>query len=410
MPYDESEQRVLMVLPQRILVNKKLSLFPALLFAILLNIHANMLNGQPQFTLRTERNKEFDDSCLVGTAHVESGGIADCFERCLENCRCQSFQICQNTKCQLCSSHKDDNSSLLHENNDCVYVMYDMKEVHHEENFQNMAEQCSSISCFTKYNCCQEQGICSENKLCKPMQSLSQPWKRFTCECPNGYHGDNCEKLLITSCKGYQNRSLKSGIYKVLDSNMLLYNVYCHFDSNTRWTLVQSHSFENSSKLLQFTGPVSEDHPVNELVPIWSGYRLSKARMQTIYSQSDFLLFTCDYEKEQDKEELDYYRVGLRNIINYDIFHPPSLISDIISTHIGKINGKILNSCYTFLSQSKYWTLYVYFSKSCQPLESNNCTGYFGSYGNTGACLGGIYRCVESENSTTQLWFGSSLP
>lgn len=103
-------------------------LFAVYLLGILLNIDATMFSGQPQFTLKTERNKKFDDSCLVGTYNVESGGISDCLEHCLENCRCQSFQICRNTKCQLCSSHKEENSSLLHENDDCVYIMYDLKE------------------------------------------------------------------------------------------------------------------------------------------------------------------------------------------------------------------------------------------------------------------------------------------
>ena len=55
--------------------------------------------------------------------------MADCLERCLANCRCQSFQICQNTKCQLCSSHKEENSSLLHDEDDCIYATYEMRQV-----------------------------------------------------------------------------------------------------------------------------------------------------------------------------------------------------------------------------------------------------------------------------------------
>ncbi|CAB3983898.1 Hypothetical predicted protein [Paramuricea clavata] len=82
-----------------------------------------MFNSQPQLTIKAEKNKAFYESCHIGTFNIESGNIADCLEHCLENCRCQSFQICQNTKCQLCSSHKQENSSLLHEKKDCIYAI-----------------------------------------------------------------------------------------------------------------------------------------------------------------------------------------------------------------------------------------------------------------------------------------------
>jgi hypothetical protein len=95
-----------------------------------------MFNSPPQFTIKAEKNKEFDKSCLIDTFNIGSGNIADCLEHCLENCRCQSFQICQNTKCQLCSSHKKENSSLLHDKDGCVYAMYEMRDL--TEMFQVM--------------------------------------------------------------------------------------------------------------------------------------------------------------------------------------------------------------------------------------------------------------------------------
>jgi hypothetical protein len=73
------------------------------------------------------KNKTFDDSCLINEKTFNTGSIADCLEHCLEDCRCQSFQICGNTKCQLCSSHKEENSSLLHDNDTCIYAMYEMR-------------------------------------------------------------------------------------------------------------------------------------------------------------------------------------------------------------------------------------------------------------------------------------------
>ena len=98
----------------------------AIILATLSYNNASMFNSQPQFTIKAEKHKAFDNSCLIGTFNIENGNIADCLEYCLKNCRCQSFQICQNTQCQLCSSHKEENSSLLHDKDDCVYAVYEM--------------------------------------------------------------------------------------------------------------------------------------------------------------------------------------------------------------------------------------------------------------------------------------------
>jgi hypothetical protein len=89
------------------------SLAAIILATLSYTCNASMFNSQPQFTIKTVKHKAFDNSCLVETLKIKSGNIADC----LENCRCQSFQICDKTKCQLCSSHKKENSSLLHDKN-----------------------------------------------------------------------------------------------------------------------------------------------------------------------------------------------------------------------------------------------------------------------------------------------------
>ena len=89
--------------------------------------NAFVFNGQPQFTIKADKNKAFNESFLIGNFTITNGNIADCLERCLEDCRCQSFQVCENTKCQLCSSHKEENSSLLYDNNRCVYATYEIK-------------------------------------------------------------------------------------------------------------------------------------------------------------------------------------------------------------------------------------------------------------------------------------------
>ncbi len=97
-------------------------------------VNASIFNSQPQITLKAENKKAFNGSCLFATFNIKSGNIPDCLEHCLENCRCQSFQICHETKCQLCSSHKEENSSLLHDKDGCVYATYEIR--HSTKNFQ----------------------------------------------------------------------------------------------------------------------------------------------------------------------------------------------------------------------------------------------------------------------------------
>ena len=99
------------------------SSFMATILVSLPHIKVSMFTNQPQFIVKAEANKAFDKFCLIGT--FSTGDIADCLQHCLQDCRCQSFQICQNTKCHLCSSHKEENSSLLHERNGCTYAMYE---------------------------------------------------------------------------------------------------------------------------------------------------------------------------------------------------------------------------------------------------------------------------------------------
>ena len=81
--------------------------------------------SQPKFILKAKNNKAIDNSSIIKTFIMKSRSVAECLEHCLKDCRCQSFQICQNTKCQLCSSQE--NSSLLHYNDSCVYATYEMR-------------------------------------------------------------------------------------------------------------------------------------------------------------------------------------------------------------------------------------------------------------------------------------------
>ena len=267
-----------------------------------------------------------------------------------------------------------------------------------------------------KYNCCQQSDLCPKNKICKPIKSPQQPWKRFTCECPDGYHGDNCKcNEPITSCTGYANGSRISGMYKVVGSDRSLYQVYCHFDSDGAWTLLQSYSF--AKKFREFKRSLALNLPVSENVLTWSGYRLRKSRMKSIQKNTHLLRFTCDYEKYDDIKKSDYLQVpGYKKIV--DVFTLKHTYKSI-SGHEGKIGGVKLQNCKVYLRYSNLLALHIHITRKSkchftqQPMSGNSLTcvlginfHYFGNY--VTRCSDKTHLCVQNSSSTSQLWLGNA--
>ncbi len=250
--------------------------------------------------------------------------------------------------------------------------------------------------------------------------AVQQPWKRFTCECKDGYHGDNCEQP-ITSCQGYAQGSRKSGKYKIVDpDDNSVYEVYCHFDSDGAWTLVQSFSFANGSaatNFQEFRKPLSQSNPVSENDLAWSGYRLRKSRMQSIEDNSTLLRFTCDHNETSNVEESDYLQI-LLNALGDSVL-PLDGYSSKFSIQRGKIGGMklITNSlCLFELLQFHSTTMcaasrYLHKcgitpSSSSAQCNSQSYYSVFGNYAAPNVCFEKAHRCVISHESTTQLWFG----
>ena len=263
---------------------------------------------------------------------------------------------------------------------------------------QTLDKKCTDMSCAMKYNCCQQPDLCPKNKICIQMNFNAKPWKRFTCKCPDGYHGDNCDQP-ITSCAGYGNVNKESGVYKVVDSDNSIYEVYCHFDSDSVWTLVQSFSFENHIPAnSKFKRPLKIDLPVSENAVTWSGYRLRKARMQLIKQNSNQLRFTCDFNNVQDVNQTDYLQISLKNL-NKDI-----------SSSQGKINGIGLHGCTIKIHQNGNEALHVH-TDNCNFRPSKQlCQGfrYFSFFQNRD-CIEPTHRCTQNMQSTSQIWLGKKI-
>ena len=248
------------------------------------------------------------------------------------------------------------------------------------------------------------------------MNSTERPWKRFTCECRGGYHGDNCDQP-IRSCQGYAHGSRKPGIYKVVGYDSSVYEVYCHFDQIIgAMTLVQSYSFANISNDGQFRQPLYENKPISENRPTWSGYRLSKPRMKSIKDDSDFLLFTCEYEKNRNVKNSDYFVIPLKNI-NVDVIETSVDNMDFADIGYGKFRECLLNNCKMKIHQEWNQALHVHIKKrqgsqcecskySCHGFISNY--DFFGSYKSISNCVKEIHSCAQKGISTSQLWFGTT--
>ena len=55
----------------------------AIILATLSSINVSMFSSQPQISIKVERNKEFNESCLFATFKIKTGNIADCLEHAL---------------------------------------------------------------------------------------------------------------------------------------------------------------------------------------------------------------------------------------------------------------------------------------------------------------------------------------
>ena len=221
----------------------------------------------------------------------------------------------------------------------------------------------------------------------------------------------------------------ESGKYKVVDSQNSEYDVYCHFDSDAAWTLVQSYSVANRS-LEQFKKPLFNDTPISEDNPTWSGYRLSKPRMRSVKDNSTFLMFTCDYEKINfSPKTSDFLIIPFRNIEQYservDILEFRSYTSYFgIANGHGNIGANDLSYCQIRLYQrgwsSSYRRFQVVFRKSNiepNPACKHNLysatgfvRGFFGEYDHLSDEGKKLHQCARSDNSTSQLWFGMLKP
>lgn len=198
----------------------------------------------------------------------------------------------------------------------------------------------------------------------------------------------------------------------MFDDKMTLYEVFCDFDLHTQtvWTLVVSYELQNKTN---FDKPYNEDWPVNEELPRWDEYRLSKSRMQSIQNDSSKFRITCKYDTDglvyddflmANKEQVD--------ILNFKYLHTTFPVVCSFVEYVN-IRGEDCAFCTLILYQD-YYTLHADSNKThngCDFKSSgskkcgNSGEDNFGHY----YCVNPVHRCSSSANATTQVWLGTVL-
>ena len=136
---------------------------------------------------------------------------------------------------------------------------------------------------------------CLNGGICTPTTS-TEIRTRFNCSCRGRFSGTRSENY-PTSCSGLSFSHNVSGKYKISNTNMDTFEVFCDFDFNASiaWTLIQSYRLNESKHVKE---SFFFDRPINQDTPSWNMYRLSLSRMESIRKNSHKWRITCDYETD----------------------------------------------------------------------------------------------------------------
>ena len=270
--------------------------------------------------------------------------------------------------------------------------------------FQLDDDQCRRTRCKTGINCCLTSQPCFHEGICIPLLDKNE---RFNCECADGYTGPRCTKK-AKSCRAFLNGNQQAGNFQIFDKDDNLYTVYCSFDDEIPWTLVQSFKY---SKRNERKVPIYQDNPKNQNFPSWSDYRLSFSRMNGIHEDSNSKWrLTCNFNRD-GPVYTDYVRTthAAAPLLNSAI----SQYDECKTVEYIDIRTHSCTNCQVLVAHGARgeWPLHIdsyYSTRRCSAHfpESKACNGSgednFGYYD----CANAKHRCSATEESTTQVWFG----
>ena len=284
-------------------------------------------------------------------------------------------------------------------------VVYEVKFTTVSFFMQENNQQCDE-GCTTPINCCITSNPCHNGGTCLPRDNYGQKARRFNCKCPDGYTGYRCQRP-IRSCRGYSDGNRVAGKYKVLDVNMMSYEVFCDFDDNSAmtWTLVQSNQRKQTVPALSYDNPFNQDNVFS-----WNGYRLFKARMESIQKDSTMWRATCQYQEQGCSDLVRGFNDKMDILRNMDGCFEVEYIT---------VRGHSCTNCTVYFRQTDTCTFHFHFFKisdrNCefkQQLKLDNyqtlTADYFGCYYLSDSLNyeDTIHCCSQSPTATTQIWFG----
>lgn len=284
---------------------------------------------------------------------------------------------------------------------------------------QLATDQCSKQGCISNINCCLTSSPCHNRGRCVP--SGSGKARRFTCQCPDGYEGERCERKTckpgyigpdcntrITSCLGYKDITTKNfGKYTLIDGTGNPYQVMCEFIKHNGfiWTLVQSYSLANKDK---FNESFAVNDPINEdNLDSMDRYRLSKVRIDLILSSSTRWRITCKNASRSTGNVREIVRARLNQV---PVFSNHTWEKCVKVEYIN-IRGHKCGNCRAFMVNDGVRPFYFDPKRSGEVCDftvpditmcGNEGENSFGYYN----CINPSHRCSASNHSTTFMWLG----
>ena len=172
-----------------------------------------------------------------------------------------------------------------------------------------------------------------------------------------------------------------------------------------------SYTFANNAQFKAH--PLYKDHPVAENLLNWAAYRLSKARMLSIQSQSSKWRATCNYNTD-GLILTDYVRSTFANVDPMTLHGSGCKKMEYIN-----IRGKGCEECTAWCDQASSNTFllgnwYGQFKsvqdgiEKCSYVNAAGTITHESSFGYYKHANSG-HRCASTQLSTTQYWFGSGM-
>ena len=208
------------------------------------------------------------------------------------------------------------------------------------------------------------------------------------------------------SCVEYGQQGVyKDGVYKIYNNGGNSFPAYCDLRSEPgiAWTLVMSWSRENRLISSFERVPFQINAAENENSPNWDRYRLSLERMRSLQAQSTHWRATCSYPTH-GIDFRDYLRGNFKDFNIVD-FLGSAECKRVEYVDIRGHNGTNLTVPFwqgrALHIDSSFFSL-CEFSATVGAVSSEDNFGYYGKFNPK-------FRCTQTDNSTTQWWFGAHL-